>query len=279
MHCAADAERDQSYFLFATTPEQLEFLRFPLGGLKKSETRNLARRFGLKIADKSDSQDICFVPTGHYSSVIRRLRPGAAEPGKIVHVDGRVIGDHEGIINYTIGQRRGIGVAADEPTGPFELLSVVDHVACEAITFEVAEAVPNAREVARRIASRVLDSSWRIEAGGDEREFDAVYTGATRIGFARAWELSKEGLWALEREDPQAAVGYLLQAIDRDPDFVSWPLHNLAVAYHRLGREAEALETMQRSKAAKAAEERAAAEAAEVSKSFTERFEALGMER
>ena len=115
LHCGVDEERDQSYFLFATTPEQLEFLRFPLGELRKHETRDLARRFGLKIADKSDSQDICFVPAGHYSRVIERLRPGAVQPGKIVHVDGRVIGGHEGIINYTIGQRRGIGIAAGEP--------------------------------------------------------------------------------------------------------------------------------------------------------------------
>lgn len=115
LHRAADAERDQSYFLFATTREQLAFLRFPLGTLKKAETRELARRFGLKTAEKNDSQDICFVPSGHYSQVIERLRPGAATAGNIVHVDGRVIGAHQGIINYTIGQRRGIGVAAGEP--------------------------------------------------------------------------------------------------------------------------------------------------------------------
>jgi tRNA-specific 2-thiouridylase len=115
LHAAADADRDQSYFLFATTPEQLEFLRFPLGGMKKAETRRLARRYGLDIAGKSDSQDICFVPSGHYSAVIERLRPGAAAAGDIVHVDGRVIGGHDGIINYTIGQRRGIKVAAGEP--------------------------------------------------------------------------------------------------------------------------------------------------------------------
>ncbi|GAB4237946.1 MAG: tRNA 2-thiouridine(34) synthase MnmA [Methyloligellaceae bacterium] len=115
MHRAADPERDQSYFLFATTREQLAFLRFPLGGLRKAETRELARRFGLSVAKKSDSQDICFVPAGHYSSVIERLRPGAAEAGQIVHVNGDVLGRHEGIINYTIGQRRGIGVAAGEP--------------------------------------------------------------------------------------------------------------------------------------------------------------------
>jgi tRNA-specific 2-thiouridylase len=115
LYRAADKERDQSYFLFATTPEQLAFLRFPLGDRDKDETRKLARDFGLAVADKSDSQDICFVPTGRYTQVIERLRPGAAEAGNIVHVDGRVLGRHDGIINYTIGQRRGLGVPAKEP--------------------------------------------------------------------------------------------------------------------------------------------------------------------
>jgi tRNA-uridine 2-sulfurtransferase len=115
LYRAADKERDQSYFLFATTPEQLAFLRFPLGHRGKDETRKLARDFGLAVAEKSDSQDICFVPTGRYTQVIERLRPGAAEAGDIVHVDGRVLGRHGGIINYTIGQRKGIGVPAKEP--------------------------------------------------------------------------------------------------------------------------------------------------------------------
>jgi tRNA-specific 2-thiouridylase len=115
LYRAQDAERDQSYFLFATTAAQLNFLRFPLGDLDKAETRKLAREFGLPTAEKSDSQDICFVPTGRYTKIIERLRPGAAEPGDIVHVDGRVLGRHGGIINYTIGQRRGLGVAASEP--------------------------------------------------------------------------------------------------------------------------------------------------------------------
>jgi len=115
LYRARDHERDQSYFLFATTRAQLEVLRFPLGGLTKDETRELAREFGLAVAEKSDSQDICFVPTGRYTQVIERLRPGAAEAGEIVHVDGRVLGRHGGVINYTIGQRRGIGVAAPEP--------------------------------------------------------------------------------------------------------------------------------------------------------------------
>ncbi len=112
---ARDEERDQSYFLFATTRTQADFLRFPLGDMTKAQVRELAREFGLRNADKHDSQDICFVPTGRYSQVIERLRPGAAEPGDIVHLDGRVLGRHEGIIHFTIGQRRGIGVATGEP--------------------------------------------------------------------------------------------------------------------------------------------------------------------
>ena len=114
LHAAADPERDQSYFLFATTRAQLEFLRFPLGGLKKAETRALAARFGLSVAAKPDSQDICFVPAGRYTGIVERLRPDAAEPGEIVHVDGRVLGRHEGIMNFTVGQRRGLAVAAGE---------------------------------------------------------------------------------------------------------------------------------------------------------------------
>jgi tRNA-specific 2-thiouridylase len=111
LHCAADANRDQSYFLFSTTPEQLAFLRFPLGHLpSKAETRALAAKYGLSVADKPDSQDICFVPNGDYASVIEKLRPGAADPGEIVHLDGRVLGEHRGVIHYTIGQRRGLGV-------------------------------------------------------------------------------------------------------------------------------------------------------------------------
>jgi len=111
----ADLDRDQSYFLFATTQEQLDFIRFPLGRLTKPETRAIARDLGLEIADKHDSQDICFVPNGKYSDVIERLKPGAAEGGEIVHIDGRVLGRHEGIIHYTVGQRRGLGVAAADP--------------------------------------------------------------------------------------------------------------------------------------------------------------------
>ncbi|WP_375552130.1 tRNA 2-thiouridine(34) synthase MnmA [Rhodophyticola porphyridii] len=111
LHSAADAARDQSYFLFSTTAEQLDYLRFPLGHLaSKAETRALAARYGLGVADKPDSQDICFVPNGDYAAVIEKLRPGAGEPGDIVDMEGRVLGRHTGVIHYTIGQRRGLGL-------------------------------------------------------------------------------------------------------------------------------------------------------------------------
>jgi tRNA-specific 2-thiouridylase len=115
LYRAADPDRDQSYFLFATTREQLAMVRFPLGALPKPQVRALAREFSLEVADKADSQDICFVPSGHYSQMIERLLPGSAEPGDIVHVDGRVLGRHSGILHYTIGQRRGLGVPAAVP--------------------------------------------------------------------------------------------------------------------------------------------------------------------
>ena len=117
LHCAEDTDRDQSYFLFSTTPTQLDFLRFPLGHLaSKGDTRNLAAQYGLSVADKPDSQDICFVPNGDYASVIEKLHPEAADGGEIFHVDGRILGRHEGVIRYTVGQRRGLGIGGlDEP--------------------------------------------------------------------------------------------------------------------------------------------------------------------
>jgi tRNA-specific 2-thiouridylase len=115
LHRAADAARDQTYFLFATTRAELDFLRFPLGGLAKGETRALARHFGLAVADKPDSQDICFVPQGSYVRLVEQLRPEAARPGDIVDMAGRVLGHHRGIAHFTVGQRKGLGIAAAEP--------------------------------------------------------------------------------------------------------------------------------------------------------------------
>jgi tRNA-specific 2-thiouridylase len=115
LHAARDSGRDQSYFLFATTRAQLDFLRFPLGGLTKAQTRALAARFDLGVADKPDSQDICFVPDGRYAGLVERLRPEAAEPGDIVHVDGRVLGRHHGLMHFTVGQRKGLGIGGGDP--------------------------------------------------------------------------------------------------------------------------------------------------------------------
>ena len=115
MYRAKDHNRDQSYFLFSTTQEQLEYLRFPLGEIDKSETRSIAKKLNLNVADKPDSQDICFVPNGDYSSVIKRFRPESFMKGKIIDLSGKQIGEHQGIINYTIGQRKGIKISSDKP--------------------------------------------------------------------------------------------------------------------------------------------------------------------
>ncbi len=145
LHRAVDLQRDQSYFLFATTQAQLDFLRFPLGGLPKPETRALAERFGLPVADKPDSQDICFVPNGSYARVVEKLRPGAADPGEIVDLDGTVLGRHDGIIGFTIGQRRGLGIGgvADplyvlrlEPETRRVVVGPREALACERVRVE-----------------------------------------------------------------------------------------------------------------------------------------------
>jgi tRNA-specific 2-thiouridylase len=170
LYRARDRDRDQSYFLFATTSEQLEFLRFPLGRLTKDETRGLARKFGLAIADKSDSQDICFVPTGRYTQVIERLRPGAAEAGNIVHVDGRVLGRHSGIIGYTIGQRRGLKLSAAEP------LYVVK------LDAGAREVVVGPREALRARAIRIRDVNWL----GDEPLADLPEAGCEILARIRS---------------------------------------------------------------------------------------------
>ena len=189
LYRAQDAERDQSYFLFATTPAQLNFLRFPLGDLDKETTRKLAREFGLPTAAKSDSQDICFVPTGRYTQIIERLRPGAAEPGDIVHVDGHVLGRHRGIINYTIGQRRGIGVAAAEPlyvvkldakrrevvVGPREWLRT-RHISLRDVNWLGDEPLEDLAEHGKEVLARIRSSgslqqaTLRVDVSGIEVE-------------------------------------------------------------------------------------------------------------
>jgi tRNA-specific 2-thiouridylase len=163
LYRAHEAERDQSYFLFATTRDQLDVLRFPLGGLPKARVRELAREFGLAIADKQDSQDICFVPSGHYADVIERLRPGAAAPGDIVDLAGRVLGQHDGIIHFTVGQRKGLKIAAREP------LYVV-RLEAEAARIVVG---PRAALATRTI--RLHDVNWIGEGGIEDAAGREVY--------------------------------------------------------------------------------------------------------
>jgi tRNA-uridine 2-sulfurtransferase len=158
LYRAREEERDQSYFLFGTTREQLEILRFPLGERTKAETRELARKFGLAIADKHDSQDICFVPSGRYTEVIERLKPGAAEAGDIVDRDGKVLGAHAGIINFTVGQRKGLGLSTSAP------LYVVR------LDAERRRVVVGPREALRTSRIVLRDTNW-IGDGGIE---DAV---------------------------------------------------------------------------------------------------------
>ena len=207
LYRARDAERDQSYFLFATTPAQLNFLRFPLGDLDKETTRKLAREFGLPTAAKSDSQDICFVPTGRYTQIIERLRPGAAEPGDIVHVDGQVLGRHGGIINYTIGQRRGIGVAAAEPlyvvkldakrrevvVGPRQWLRT-RHIRLRDVNWLGDEPLEDLAEHGKEVLARIRSSgalqqaTLRVDASGIEVELavgeDGVSPGQACVFYA-----------------------------------------------------------------------------------------------
>lgn len=165
LYRAREEERDQSYFLFGTTREQLEYLRFPLGDLTKARTRELARQFGLPVADKHDSQDICFVPAGHYTATIERLKPGAAAPGDIVDLEGRVLGRHEGIIHYTVGQRRGLKIATGTPLYVVKLDAATRRV------------VVGPREALRTHRIRLRDVNWI----GDGRMEDALADGRLEV--------------------------------------------------------------------------------------------------
>ena len=155
LHVAADGSRDQSYFLYRTTREQLAFVRFPLGDMQKNEVRAIASDLGLRVADKPDSQDICFVPSGNYASVVQRLRPDAATPGEIVDLNGRVMGRHEGVINFTVGQRKGLGLS-----GTTEPLFVVSIDAAR------ARIVVGPREALRVRTIALRDVNWLTGSSG-----------------------------------------------------------------------------------------------------------------
>ena len=189
--CAADSDRDQSYFLFATTRDQLDMLRFPLGDLTKPQVREHARRFGLSVADKHDSQDICFVPSGRYSDLIERLKPEAVTAGDIMHVDGHLLGRHQGVVHYTIGQRRGLGIASRDPlyvvkidavsrrviVGPREalrmhriLLRDVNWIGDGAIDLAIADD----REIFVKVRSTRAAQAARLRGSADRVEVELV---------------------------------------------------------------------------------------------------------
>jgi tRNA-specific 2-thiouridylase len=195
---ARDDDRDQSYFLFGTTREQLELLRFPLGDLTKAQTRELARQYGLAVADKHDSQDICFVPQGHYAEIIERLKPGAAEAGDIVDLDGRVLGRHDGIIHFTIGQRRGLGVAAGAPLYVLRLDA------------ERRRVVVGPREALRMGRIVLRDVNWigdgELDAAlGEDRREVFVKVRSTRPPQA-AWLSGGDGAYEVELVDGEHGV-------------------------------------------------------------------------
>ena len=198
LYRAREEERDQSYFLFATTREQLDFVRFPLGERSKPEVRELARRFGLVVADKADSQDICFVPAGRYTDVIERLMPGSAVPGDIVDLHGRVLGRHRGIVHFTVGQRRGLGVAAGEP------LYVVR------LDPEKQRVVVGPREALRTMRMNLRDVNWigdgEIAASGTERRREVfVKVRSTRTP-QPAWLATVDGGVEVELVDGEEGV-------------------------------------------------------------------------
>ena len=195
-----DEGKDQSYFLFATTPEQLDYVRFPLGGMTKDVTRDLARKYDLIVSDKPDSQDICFVPNGRYGDVVRRLRPGAVDEGDILHLDGTKLGTHKGVIDYTIGQRRGLGIGgrkdAPEEEGPLYV------VAIDAPTHRVIVGPKEALAVRDVYLS---DCNWLVDAtaSGKDVMIRLRNTGTPVAGKMMGQE---DGRVHLRLDDPQFGV-------------------------------------------------------------------------
>ncbi|WP_142850888.1 tRNA 2-thiouridine(34) synthase MnmA [Telmatospirillum sp. J64-1] len=190
----ADHRRDQSYFLFATTREQLDFLRFPLGGLEsKDVTRAIAAKFRLPVASKPDSQDICFVPDGNYAGVVEKLRPGAIEPGEIVHLDGTVLGRHDGIIHYTVGQRKGLGIGG----GPPLYVLRVDA--------ETRRVIVGPKEALGVTSMRLHGVNWLGEPGAREARV-AVKVRSTREPAPATVLLAEDGTAEVILDHPQEGV-------------------------------------------------------------------------
>ncbi|WND02732.1 tRNA 2-thiouridine(34) synthase MnmA [Temperatibacter marinus] len=191
----ADMGKDQSYFLFATTQEQLDFLRFPLGHMDKAETRRHADRFGLIVADKPDSQDICFVPEGKYISVIERMRPGALKAGDIVDIDGNKMGEHDGIVKYTIGQRRGLNIGG-----------TVDPLYVVKLDPKTNQVIVGPKEALETSEILIKEMNWLGEDVPEEGLKVSAKVRSTRPGKTATLKLGKMGMARIILDEPEAGV-------------------------------------------------------------------------
>ena len=209
LHRAADASRDQTYFLFATTRDQLSYLRFPLGALPKAQVRAIAAELGLRVAEKPDSQDICFVPQGKYQDVVKKLRPGAIEPGEIVDADGRVLGEHPGVINYTVGQRRGLGVATGQPLFVIKLDAGKRRV------------IVGPRDALGVTNIALKDVNWIGPVARDARELDGrevlVRVRSTREPVPARLMVGDDGAWSVALNAVEEGVAPGQAAVFYDP--------------------------------------------------------------
>jgi tRNA-specific 2-thiouridylase len=198
LHRAVDVTKDQSYFLFATTQEQLDFLRFPLGGWDKSVTRGHADRLGLVNAAKPDSQDICFVPNGDYAAVVKKIAPQAAAPGDIVHIDGRKLGEHTGIVNYTIGQRKGLGIGGghNDANDPFYVVKI-DPAANRVLV--------GPKEALARDIVMVKDANWLFASGGGPLKIQVKLRSMTRAVDAILYP-QENGAAEIHLSEPQYGI-------------------------------------------------------------------------
>lgn len=199
LHRAIDNGKDQSYFLFATTQEQLEFLRFPLGAWTKDVTRNHAERLGLLVCNKPDSQDICFVPNGDYASVVKKMRPAAEKTGNIVHIDGQVMGEHKGVIHYTIGQRRGLGIGGghNDDNSPFYVVRV-DPTANEVVV--------GPKEALARDIITINDCNWLVDIPADGLDINVKLRSVSPASPAKLYLRDDNGAAEIHLNTPQYGI-------------------------------------------------------------------------
>ena len=211
LHRAVDHTKDQSYFLFATTQEQLDFLRFPLGGWTKDVTRQHAERFGLVNANKPDSQDICFVPNGDYASVVKKIKPEAEQHGDIVDLDGNVIGQHKGVIHYTIGQRKGLGIGGgvNEDNSPFYVVRIDP---------EANQVIVGAKEDLAQNTIPLEDTNWLINLNNEPRQVQVKLRSVMQPTSATL--ISENGYARLVLDTPQYGIAPGQAAVIYDGDRV-----------------------------------------------------------